>query len=321
MGRHLACAFGRQSCARPHRAGSAGGRWPWACRVSGQPLALLIGPFESFSFMRIALVASFALALANGAVGTLLLMRRESLSGNVLSYAVMPGAALGFLYAGYSLAALSFGGLLTGLVVAGLAALKAGSTPQRQDVSLIAFYLVSLSFGILIVAARGSQADLMHVLFGTVLAVDLTALLLIASITSITLLVIAALYRPLAVESFDPAFLRAVGGGGGAFRAIFITLVVLNLVASFQAFGTLLAIGPMLLPAAAARCWTRKVWPTIALATFIGMTAALAGLLISYYANLPSGPAIVISAGVMYGISLLAAYRMWFKTGISGEQR
>ena len=271
--------------------------------------------------MRIALVASFALALANGPIGTLLLMRRESLSGNVLSHAVMPGAALGFLYAGYSLAALSFGGLLTGLFVAGLAALKTRSMPRHQDVSLIAFYLVSLSFGILIVAARGSQADLMHVLFGTVLAIDVNALLLIASITSITLLVIAALYRPLAVESFDPAFLRAVGGGGGVFRAIFITLVVLDLVASFQAFGTLLAIGPMLLPAAAARCWTQKVWPMIALATAIGMAAALAGLLISYYANLPSGPAIVIGAGLIYGISLLAAGRTRFEPRIFEEQR
>src|SRR5258708_13038313 len=115
--------------------------------------------------MRIALVACFALALANGPIGTLLLMRRESLGGNVLSHAVMPGAALGFLYAGYSLAALTLGGLLTGLAVAGLAALTARSRPQRQDSSLIAFYLLSLSFGVLIVAARVSQADLMHVLF------------------------------------------------------------------------------------------------------------------------------------------------------------
>jgi zinc/manganese transport system permease protein len=280
--------------------------------VSGQILGFLIDPFASFGFMRIALVACLALALANGPIGTLLLLRRESLGGNVLSHAVMPGAALGFLYAGYSLAALTIGGLLTGFSVAALAALSAGSRSQRQDSSLIAFYLISLSFGVLIVAARGSQADLMHVLFGTVLAVDVKALLLIASISSVTMLIVAALYRPLAVESFDPAFLRAVGGGG-AFRAIFITLVVLNLVASFQAFGTLLAIGPMLLPAAAARCWTNKVWPMIALAIVIGMAAALAGLLISYYANLPSGPAIVIGAGVIYGMSLLAAGRIRIK--------
>src|ERR1700682_5655186 len=114
----------------------------------------LLGPFESFAFMRLALVACFALALASAPIGTLLLLRRMSLDADVLSHAVMPGAALGFLYAGYSLFALSLGGLLTGLVVAGLAALKTRSKPQRQDVSLSAFYLVSLSFGILIVAAR-----------------------------------------------------------------------------------------------------------------------------------------------------------------------
>ena len=281
--------------------------------MSGQLIGFLISPFESFGFMRIALVACFALALANGPIGTLLIMRRESLVGNVLSHAVMPGAALGYLYAGYSLAALTLGGLLTGLAVAGLSTRTARPRLQHQDSSLIAFYLVSLSFGVLIVAARGSQADLMHVLFGTVLAVDVKALVLIATISSLTMLIVAALYRPLAVESFDPAFLRAVGGGGGAFRAIFITLVVLNLVASFQAFGTLLAIGPMLLPAAAARCWTHKVWLMIALAVVIGMAAALGGLLISYYANLPSGPAIVMGAALIYGISL-AAGRMRLKT-------
>lgn len=263
--------------------------------------------------MRVALVACFALALANGPIGILLLMRRESMGANVLSHAVMPGAAIGFLYTGYSLAALTLGGLLTGLAVAALAVLTARVGPRRQDPGLIAFYLVSLSFGVLIVAARGSQADLMHVLFGTVLAVDVKALVLIASISSVTMLLVAALYRPLAVESFDPVFLRAVGGGGGAFRAIFITLVVLNLVASFQAFGTLLAIGPMLLPAAAARCWTRKVWPMIALATVFGMAGSLAGLLISYYANLPSGPAIVVGGGAIYGMSLLAGGWMQLK--------
>jgi zinc/manganese transport system permease protein len=278
--------------------------------VIGQSISYLIGPFETFGFMRIALVACLALALSNGPVGTLLLMRREGLQGDVLSHAVMPGAALGFLYAGYSLAALTLGGLITGLAVAGLASFTARSRLQRQDSPLIAFYLVSLSFGVLVVAARGSQADLMHVLFGTVLAVDVKALVLIASISSVTMLLVAALYRPLAVESFDPAFLRAVGGGGSEFRAIFVALVVLNLVANFQAFGTLLAIGPMLLPAAAARCWTRKVWPMVGLAAVFGIAASLAGLLISYYAKLPSGPTIVMGGGAIYGVSLLVADRM-----------
>jgi len=268
---------------------------------------LLIGPFETFGFVRTSLVACLALALANGPLGTLLLLRRMSLDGDVLSHAVMPGAALGFLYAGYSLAALSVGGFLTGVLVAGSAGLVAQLQPKRREASLAAFYLVSLALGVMIISFRGSNADLMHVLFGTVLAVDVKALLLIATSSSLILLVLAAIYRPLAVESFDPAFLSAVGGGGKLFRSIFLVAVVLNLVASFQAFGTLLAIGPMLLPAAAALCWTQKIWPTIALNIGLGMAADYTGLLVSYYDNLPSGPAIVLAGGIIYSLSLIGA--------------
>ena len=90
------------------------------------------------------------------------------------------------------------------------------------------------------------------------------------------------------------------------YGAIFVTLVVLALVASFQAFGTLLAVGPMLLPAAASRCWGLGVAASMALATAFGLTASIAGLLISYHGNLPSGPAIVLAGGLLFGVSLVA---------------
>jgi zinc/manganese transport system permease protein len=172
----------------------------------------------------------------------------------------------------------------------------------------------------MIVSARGSNVDLMHVLFGTVLAVDMRGLLFIATVSSVTLLVLAVIYRPLAVDSFDPTFLRSVGAGSGVFRGIFLAVVVLNLVASFQAFGTLLAIGPMLLPAAAALCWIERIWPTIALNVVIGMAADYAGLLTSYYANLPSGPAIVFASGIIYGISLIGAGRTRLKGSTAIEE-
>jgi zinc/manganese transport system permease protein len=107
------------------------------------------------------------------------------------------------------------------------------------------------------------------------------------------------------VGAFDPAFLRAVGARA-PYGAVFVALVVLTLVASFQAFGTLLAVGPMLLPAAAARCWRLGVAASMALATAFGLTASIVGLLVSYHGNLPSGPAIVLAAGLLFGISLVA---------------
>jgi len=267
----------------------------------------LLGPFESFGFMRLALVACFALALANAPIGVLLLLRRMSLDADVLSHAVIPGAALGFLYAGYSLAALSLGGLLTGLLVAILGGVVAQFLPLRRDGSLAAFYLVSLAVGVMIISVRGSNLDIMHVLFGTVLAIDARTLLLVAVVCSTSMLILAAIYRPLAVETIDPSFLRSAAGGGALFSALFILFVILDLVASFQAFGTLFAIGPILLPAAAARCWTSRVGPTIALAAAIGVVADYAGLLISYWGNQPSGPAIVAAGGTIYGLSLVAA--------------
>jgi ABC-type Zn uptake system ZnuABC Zn-binding protein ZnuA/ABC-type Mn2+/Zn2+ transport system permease subunit len=262
--------------------------------------ALLIAPFTTLAFMQTALVACVALALTNAAVGTLLVLRRMSLDGEVLGHAVMPGAAIGYLYAGPSPTWLSVGGLASGLAVAAMRG------RVRHDARLVAFYLVALALGVVLVAWRGSNVDVMRVLFGTVLAIDRAALLQIAAASSIILLVVAALYRPFAVGAFDPTFLRAVGARA-PYGTIFVTMVVLALVASFQAFGTLLAIGPMLLPAAAARCWGLGVAASMALATVFGVVASITGLLVSYHGNLPSGPAIVLTAGLLFGVSLLAA--------------
>lgn len=278
--------------------------------------AVLVEPFAAYGFMRTALVGIAALALANGPIGVLLLARRMTLVGDVLAHAVMPGAALGFAVAGYSLLALSAGGLLSGLAVAALSSLLARARQQQQqqeeDITLAVFYLLSLAVGVLVVTARGSNVDLMHVLFGTILAVDMPTLVLMALLATISILVLAALYRGLLIEALDPSFLQAVSGGGGIYRTVFLALVVLDLVAGFQAFGTLLAVGPLLLPAAAARCWTRALGPSMALAAGLGLATGYAGLLLSFFFNLPSGPSIVLMAGGLYLLSLLATrYRPW----------
>jgi zinc/manganese transport system permease protein len=278
--------------------------------------ALIVEPFETLAFMRAALVACLTLALANGAVGTLLILRRASLDGDVLGHAVMPGAAIGFLYAGPSPGWLSLGGLASGFGVAALAELITRDR-TRHDVRLVAFYLIALSLGVLLVAWRGSNVEIMRVLFGTVLAIDRTALLQIAALASIILLLIAALYRPLAVSAFDPAFLRAAGIRA-PYGAVFSALVVLALVASFQAFGTLLALGPILLPAAAARCWRLGAAASVALAIGFGVAASVAGLLLSYHGNLPSGPAIVLSAGLLFGMSSVLAGIVGRMTPVQG---
>jgi zinc/manganese transport system permease protein len=271
--------------------------------------AVLIDPFIQYQFMRRALITCLALSLGCGPVGIFLVLRRMSLMGDAMSHAILPGAALGFLIAGYSIWAMSAAGLIVGLAVAILAGAVSRVTILREDASLAGFYLISLALGVLIVSKKGSNVDLLHVLFGTVLAVDNASLVLVASIASVTLIALALIYRPLVVECFDPGFLRAQGGGGSLYHIIFLVLVVLNLIAGFQALGTLMAVGLMMVPAAAARLWAVEVWTLSLIAVAIGMTSGLAGLLVSYHFNLPSGPAIVLAAGILYLASIVLGSR------------
>ncbi len=266
----------------------------------------LVAPFLEFTFMRRALVGCLAIALGATPVGVFLMLRRMSLTGDAMAHAILPGAAIGFLVAGLSLSAMTIGGLLAGMAVALAAGFVARSTTLREDASLAAFYLISLAAGVLIVSVRGSNIDLMNVLFGTVLALNDDALLLLAAISTITLASIAVLFRPLVIECLDPSFLRSVSGSSSLVHYAFLALAVLNLVGGFHALGTLMAVGIMILPAAAARFWTREIGGLIAVALLVGVASSVCGLLISYHWSLPSGPAIVLTAGVIYAGSLIA---------------
>lgn len=265
----------------------------------------LVGPFTDYAFMRRALAGCLALSLGTAPVGVFLMLRRMSLIGDAMGHAILPGAAVGFLVAGLSLPAMTLGGLVAGLVVALLAGVIARVTVLREDASLAAFYLISLASGVLIVSVHGSNVDLLHVLFGSVLALDDAAVLLIAAIATLTLLTLALIYRPLVLECLDPQFLRSVSRLSTPVHFVFLLLVVLNLVGGFQALGTLMVVGLMILPAAAARFWAREVSGMIAIAMLIAFAASVAGLLLSYWGNVASGPAIILVAGGVYVVSML----------------
>ncbi len=268
---------------------------------------LFIGPFAEFDFMRRALVGVVALSVSGGAIGVFLMLRRMSLTGDAMAHAILPGAAIGYLVAGFSLPAMTLGGLAAGFAVALAAGAVARVTVIKEDASLAAFYLISLALGVTIVSLRGSAVDLFHVLFGNVLALDDDVLILLSGVATVSLMTLAALYRPLVIECVDPGFLRSVSRSGGLVHLTFLGLVVLNLVAGFHALGTLLAVGLMMLPAAAARFWTADITRLILLASGFGMVAGYAGLVMSYSAgsNLPAGPAIILAAGALYLGSLL----------------
>jgi zinc/manganese transport system permease protein len=264
----------------------------------------LVSPFVEFTFMRRALIGTLALALGAGPVGVFLMLRRMSLVGDAMAHAILPGAAIGFLLSGLNVFAMTAGGILAGIVVAVLTGLVARATELKEDASLAAFYLVSLALGVTIVSVKGTNIDLLHVLFGSVLALDDGALMLIGAITTVTLMVLALIYRPLVLECVDPGFLRSVSSTGGPAHIAFLALVVLNLVAGFHALGTLLAVGLMMLPAVIGRFWSRDISAMILIAIASAMLSGYLGLLLSYQVSIPSGPAIILVAGGLCALSV-----------------
>jgi zinc/manganese transport system permease protein len=270
-----------------------------------------LAPFAEFAFMRRALVATLALSLSAAPLGVFLTLRRMSLLGDALSHAVLPGVAIGFMLSGLSLTAMALGGVAAGMLVAALAGLVTRFTTLKEDASLAAIYLVALALGVMLISGHGTQLDLLHILFGSALGVNHEGLLMVAGVASVSVLLLAAMYRGLVLESFDPVFLGAAGRRGWLWQQGFLMLVVINLVAGFQTLGTLMAVGLMMLPAVSSRLWHDTLPAQLVNASVQAMLASSTGLLLSYHLDTPSGPTIIGCAGALYFGSLLVAPGGW----------
>jgi zinc/manganese transport system permease protein len=256
--------------------------------------------------VRHSFAAVLAIALSAGPVGVFLMLRRMSLVGDAMSHAILPGVAVGFLIGGLSVFAMTAGGLIAGLAIALLAGAVSRATSLQEDASLAVFLLVSLALGVVIVLTNGMDIEkLMEFLFGeTEAQMNADKLIVIACNSTLSLAALALIYRPLVIDCVDPVFLRTVSRSGGVAHLAFLALLVLNLISAFHAFGTLLGVGIIIIPAAMARFWTRDVTRLIVLAVLGGLIAGWAGLYVSFHAAVPSGPAVTLVAGLLYLLSV-----------------
>ena len=264
---------------------------------------LLIEPF-TLGFMRRALIGCLALSVAAPPLGLFLVLRRMSLMSDVMQHGVLPGIALGAAFAGLSVWAMGLGGVAAGLAVALLAGWLARGKGAREDSQLAGVYLIALALGVALISAQRG-IDLTHVLFGSVLAVDDPALIAMAGVVTVTLPVLALIWRPLIMDSLDPGFLASTGGKGELWYSAFLGLVVLCVVAGFVALGTLMSVGLMMLPAIASRHWSASLQGQVRASVVLAVIASIMGLLLSYHTDIPAGPAIVLTAGGLWMLSLL----------------
>lgn len=267
---------------------------------------LLFEPFGD-PLVRHALAAVLALSLGAGPVGVFLMLRRMSLVGDAMSHAILPGVAVGFLAAGLNVFAMTLGGLIVGFVVALTAGAVSRTTKLQEDAALAVFLLLSLALGVVIVTLKGLNIEqLMTFLFGEIGAkMDTEKLLVIAVNTTICLIVLALIYRPLVLGCVDPGFLNAVSRTDGPAHLAFLAVLVLTLIDSFHALGTLLGISIVIMPATIARFWTRDITVMIVLAIATGLVSGTAGVLLAFDVKIPAGPAVTLVAGLPYIVSLL----------------
>ncbi len=266
----------------------------------------VLDAFIQFGFMRRSLIACLALSVSLTPLGVFLLLRRMSLIGDALSHAVLPGVAIGYLLSGMSLLAMGIGGFAAGLIVALLSSWISRATKLHEDSAFAGLYLGSLALGVTLVSLRSSGVDLLHLLFGSLLAVSNESLTFIGVISTITVILMAIFYRALVFESFNALFLSLRSKRlPSLIQAMFMAIVVMNLVAGFQILGTLMTVGLMMLPAISARCWSNRLPAMLALAMVVGFVSSVIGLTWSWYQSIPAGPAIVLVATLLFLASVL----------------
>ena len=267
--------------------------------------SLLIEPFATHEILRYALAACVTLSFGCAPLGIFLSHKRMILAGDALSHSILPGVAVAFVVYGMSLWNMVLGGFIAGTVVVLLASFISRVTNLKDDNSIGGLYIISLALGVMIISMKGRDEEMLHLLFGDIESVTQSTLATGALIVTVSLMLLAIIYRPLIAGCVDPVFARGKGKHGTLYHNFFLILVVLNLVASFHLFGTLTAIGILILPGIISNFWSRNIDVLIPIAILISVICGLAGVLISYHNHLPAGPSVIMCLAAVYFVSVI----------------
>jgi zinc/manganese transport system permease protein len=260
-----------------------------------------------FRFVCRGLAIALLLGITGGIAGCVLLLRRMALMADSFGHSILPGVGLAYLFFGPGLASLFAGAATAGLLTALMSGLVSRLTRLKEDAAFGAFFVLCFAVGVAIMSRVAAPADLLHYLFGNVLAVTSTDLLLVAAAASLTVLAATVFYRVLVLETFDPSFHRACGGASAVVHLAILGVTVLDLVAALQAVGVVLALGVFILPAATAYLWCDRIARMLVFAACYGAIGAVLGLYASYHLDLPSGPCMVGCLGAGFLVSAVVS--------------
>lgn len=259
----------------------------------------------SYPFMVRGLAAAVMVGIVCSLVGTYVVLRGMAFFGDALAHAILPGVAVGYLVSGGTGTSLFWWALATAIVTAlGIGIVSKGAQ-LKEDTAIGIVFVGMFALGVALISTmRSYTVDLVHILFGNVLGVTTTDLVLTAVFGVLVVVAVAAFYKEFLVISFDPILAQTLRLPASLLRYLLLVLIAIAIVVALQTVGIALMLAMLVTPAATAYLLARRLLPMMAIAAAIGAFSAVAGLYLSYYAGIASGAAIVL---VCTGIFLLAA--------------
>ena len=256
-----------------------------------------------YAFMQRSLVVAIIVGVICAVVGSYLMVQRLALLGDAISHSVLPGLAIAYLVG----ANIFLGAFIAGIISTVFINVISTRSNIKEDTAMGIVFSAFFALGITLITVvqKDNKIDLNHFLFGNILAVDSTEVRDTLIIAGIVLTVVFLLYKELLFYTFDKLGAQAVGLPVGLLDLGLMTLIGLTIVASLKAVGVVLVLSLLITPAATAYLLVTRLHLMMLLGVIIGLASSITGMYLSYYYNLPSGPAIVLVASSLFVLAFL----------------
>ena len=265
----------------------------------------LIEPFQ-YEFIHRALIAAIITGISCGLIGSYIMLRRMSLLGDALAHAVLPGVVIGFMIAGKGQLSIFIGAVISGIVTVLLISFVNRNSKIKEDTSIGVIFTGAFALGILLVSQlKQVHIDLSSYLFGDVLGVSNSDIILSSVIMFIIILCVVLFYKQLLITSFDPTMAMAIGISTSAVHYLLMSLLSMTIVTSLQSVGIVLLVAMLITPAATAYLLTDKMKNLLFLSAGIGTASGVSGLFLSYYFNFSSGASMVLVGVFFFALAFI----------------
>lgn len=266
-----------------------------------QSVMTFISALGKYDFLQSALITAIMVGVMSGMIGSFIILRGMSMMGDAISHAVLPGVAVAYML-GINV---MIGASVFGILAAGLIGLVASKSKIKTDTSIGIVFSAFYALGFILISLAESSTNLHHILFGNILAVSDTDMMTTTVVLGLVILFVVFFYKELLITSFDPTFVQTYGFRVQILHYALMLVLTLVTVSALQTVGIILVVAMLITPAATAFLWTDRLGVMLGLAATIGAVASIVGLYFSYTFNWASGPAIVLVAAVLFGISFV----------------